>query len=455
MKVLITGTSYFPEYSAGTEVYMRLMAQHLTAAGDSVVIACGGKPAVPASGGKWGVVELLHEGIPILRIIRHPERAALADPYLLQDEERRQVWEEILSRTDPDIVFTIGPGPSQMGDVEIIAHAQGRPVVTTLIHPGQVCPNGSRIDQTGHGCMKTMERMLCGRCVVEEKLRMQGAFLAANALGAPLLNLIPVPGRIATLRRLPRLIEGFIDRWHHVRKSVQYFVAHSDAAYELLVANGVRKDQIVFSTPGFEVERTEQPARQVVGRVRFGFVGRLCREKGVLTLLKAWQMQQPDLPVELHLWGNPASGDADVVEAVMKLEQEDPRVRFHGPFNREQTFEVYQSMDVLVVPSEWFDNCPFVIWEAFAAGVPVIGSDFGGISTMISDGVDGRLFPMSDADALAAVIREMSDVKMMQGMCDNVRPPRDVREHVADMRALFERCRAAKIGEPAGPNVVT
>ena len=54
----------------------------------------------------------------------------------------------------------------------------------------------------------------------------------------------------------------------------------------------------------------------------------------------------------------------------------------------------------VVVPSEWYENCPMSVLEAKAAGVPVIGAAIGGIPELVRDGVDGFLFRPGDAGAL-------------------------------------------------------
>jgi GT2 family glycosyltransferase len=66
-------------------------------------------------------------------------------------------------------------------------------------------------------------------------------------------------------------------------------------------------------------------------------------------------------------------------------------------------------VDLLVVPSVWIENAPFIIREAFAAGAPVVASDLGGMSEMVRDGENGRLFPAGDAAALAKIFKELAD----------------------------------------------
>ena len=77
--------------------------------------------------------------------------------------------------------------------------------------------------------------------------------------------------------------------------------------------------------------------------------------------------------------------------------------------------ETIRKYDALVVPSVWLETGPLVVLEAFAAGVPVIGSRLGGIAEMVRDGVDGLLFgagnPEDLADKIQGFHRRMKNIK--------------------------------------------
>ncbi|MEM0061516.1 MAG: glycosyltransferase, partial [Fervidicoccaceae archaeon] len=61
--------------------------------------------------------------------------------------------------------------------------------------------------------------------------------------------------------------------------------------------------------------------------------------------------------------------------------------------------EFFEKVDVTIVPSIWYENLPGVVAESFAFGVPVIGSNIGGIPEMIVDGLNGMLFdPYKEGD---------------------------------------------------------
>ena len=66
-------------------------------------------------------------------------------------------------------------------------------------------------------------------------------------------------------------------------------------------------------------------------------------------------------------------------------------------------------LDVIVVPSIWFENRPTVIMEAFANGVPVIAANMGGMAEMVEHGVDGLLFEPGNAHDLALQLGTIVD----------------------------------------------
>lgn len=444
MQVLLTGTSYFPEFSAGTEVYMRYVSRYLAEQGDKVRIACGGHE-VPgtSSDPKWLRKDFEFEGILVSRVVRNASRGAMSDHFIREDSERHAIWARLFEEVAPEVVFTVGRGPALMGDVEQVARKAGVPVVATLIHPDQVCPKGPRLDAWGNGCLRALDADICTACLVRSRCGVPGLYWALKALPAGRLPKwrpqSGLAGRLRTALMLPRMVSGFLHHWQELREAVSLFVAHSEAARELLQANGVPASKIRLSAPGLEPRQRASRARSGTGPVKFGFVGRPCAEKGGHTLVKAWRLLERDVAAELHIWGNPHTGEPDVVAGIRALAVFDQRVVFHGPFTRDQTDSIYDSIDVLLVPSEWFDNCPFVISEACAAGVPVVGSDFGGIRSMIRHEVDGLLFPMGEARGLAgALTRLAGDLQAVQGLARHVRPPRDARDHVREVRTFFQ-----------------
>jgi glycosyltransferase involved in cell wall biosynthesis len=128
------------------------------------------------------------------------------------------------------------------------------------------------------------------------------------------------------------------------------------------------------------------------------FIGRLSEEKGLWTLMQAL--------VELPDTGFDIVGDGPLRPDLEKLCQERSlrHVRFHGKLNPVVAAEITGKCRFVVVPSEWFENCPYAVLEAMQAGKPVIASAIGGLPELIRDGVNGILCPPGDVDAFREAI---------------------------------------------------
>ncbi|PYR55304.1 MAG: glycosyl transferase family 1, partial [Acidobacteria bacterium] len=86
----------------------------------------------------------------------------------------------------------------------------------------------------------------------------------------------------------------------------------------------------------------------------------------------------------------------------------------------------------------WIENAPFVIREAFAAGVPVVASRLGGMAEMVRDGVNGLLFEPGSPDALATVLRRVIDEPaLLAALRAGIRPVMTIDEDAAQLVALY------------------
>jgi len=127
------------------------------------------------------------------------------------------------------------------------------------------------------------------------------------------------------------------------------------------------------------------------------FVGRLSKEKGVLTLLKSFK----DLNVPLRIVGTGAM-EAECREFADLHGMS--HVTFEGYCQGEKLKDLFHQAAFLVVPSECYENAPMSILEAFAYGKPVVGSNLGGTPELVLPDETGLLFEAGNAEILAGVI---------------------------------------------------
>ena len=126
----------------------------------------------------------------------------------------------------------------------------------------------------------------------------------------------------------------------------------------------------------------------------FLFFGRLSYEKGVITLLKAFR----DLP-QYHLKVAGIGPKEDELKMFVK-ENDMHNVKFLGYKTGEELMNLVNNAYFVVVPSEWYENNPMTIIEAYSVGTPVIGAYIGGIPEIVIDGYTGFRFKSGNADDL-------------------------------------------------------
>jgi glycosyltransferase involved in cell wall biosynthesis len=131
------------------------------------------------------------------------------------------------------------------------------------------------------------------------------------------------------------------------------------------------------------------------------YVGQHLEAKGLETLFAAAD-RLPDVTV--HVCGTGPYADR-TEEAAAEREN----LTYHGFVSEERLTELRETAAAAIVPSIWMENSPMTIYESYAVGLPVIGSDIGGIPELIDVGETGYLFEPKDVDGLATAIRRLFD----------------------------------------------
>ena len=131
-----------------------------------------------------------------------------------------------------------------------------------------------------------------------------------------------------------------------------------------------------------------------------GWVGRLIPVKGCDVLLRAVSRLR-DLSVHASIIGSGL--ERGRLEALVAQEGMADDVHFHGC--REGAANLFRAFDVWVLSSR-SEGTPMVLLEAMAAGVPIVATQVGGVSDVVSE-AEACLVPPDDPDALAACLRDI------------------------------------------------
>jgi glycosyltransferase involved in cell wall biosynthesis len=277
---------------------------------------------------------------------------------------------EMLRREKPDLVHIHNTWVMISPSIYWACQDAGVPVVQTFHNYRLMCPAGTFF-RDGKTCEECLDQGQW-RSVLHGCYRDSRPVTAAKAL------------MLAVHRRKGTWTEG-IDCYIALSQfSRKQFLRGGLAAEKLFV-----KPNFVYPDPG----TCEEKGNYAV------FVGRLSPEKRVSTVLNAWA--QLSSPAQLLIiGGGPEAAQLEKEAASQSL----TRVHFKGYLPRDQALQFMRRARFLIFSSEWYENFPVTIAEAFACGVPVVCSKMGAMEEIVEDGRTGLHFAAGDAADLAAKV---------------------------------------------------
>jgi|SRR6185437_6044919 len=244
------------------------------------------------------------------------------------------------------------------------------PVVQTLHNYRLLCPAGNFLRQgrVCEECVKhTLFRSVWHRCYKDSR--------SAAATVALML---------ATQRAL--------GTW---KQKVDCYIARTNFAREKFIQGGLPADRIVVK-PCFV---HPDPGLRLSSADAVLFVGRLSVEKGLRTLIAAWENLKGRVPLRI-------AGDGPLraeMEAQIK-QRAIAGVTVLGQLSNAEALAEMKRARFLVFPSEWYEGLPLTIAEAFACGVPVVASRIGSMIDLVEDSRTGLHFTPGDSEDLAAKV---------------------------------------------------
>jgi glycosyltransferase involved in cell wall biosynthesis len=172
-----------------------------------------------------------------------------------------------------------------------------------------------------------------------------------------------------------------------------------------LVDNGISKSRMRHVPFGVSAEHCTPHIKLPVGkRLKVGFIGSIVKYKGLHVLLQAIdRLGREQSCVEVLIYGDIDQGGTyanDMVSLGTKLES----VKFCGTFHHSEIGDKLKNLDVLVVPSIWYENSPLVLSAALLSCTPVLVSRLGGMTEIVREGVDGFSFESGNSKKLSSLI---------------------------------------------------
>lgn len=287
--------------------------------------------------------------------------------------ESYQAVRALIRRERPDVAHVYNTLALVTPSVYYACHEEGVPIVQTVCNYRLLCPAANFL----------REGRVCENCVQHSLWHSvaHGCYRDSRLQSAALAWTLHSHRRSGT--------------WNQI---VNVYVVPTEFMRSKLIEGGLPAAKIVVKPNYHEPD----PGVRMASEGSALYVGRLTPEKGVRTLLAAWQML--DHPPRLRV-----IGDGPLRKELERTVARDPQrgIEFLGTRNHNEVIEHLKAAAFLILPSEWYEAFPHVILEAFACGVPIVASRIGTLSDVIQDGISGLLFDPGQAADLAAKVKWM------------------------------------------------
>lgn len=445
MKILLTVHQFFPQHAAGTEVLTYSVARELMGRGHIVHVLTGHLGSADLHE-EDRFDEYDFEGIHVYRF-HHAYVPMAGQTSMIEtgyDNRLATIYfGRILESFKPDVVHFFHLIRLGTGLIDCAVRA-GIPCFMTPTDFWVICPTSQLVLDDGKLC--SGPSAYAGNCVkhlalgTKKKLAGRVAQWLPTASIDLLIRLTqagimpPYPHQVEMKAIGSRLTKN-IARLNCVGK----IISPNGFMTEKLIQHGVLPSLIVESAFGIDVSVPEAkvPHRSPRQPVRVGYIGTLAPYKGCHVLIEAFK-NLPRGRAVLKIYGN-KDELPEYSGELKRLANDDDAITFCGTFHNSKIGEVLADLDVLVVPSLWYENTPLVVYSAQAACCPVVASDFPGISGVIRDQVNGLLFEAGNVEALTRQLSRIIDEPgLVTQLSINSVQPKSTPTYVDELLSIWE-----------------
>ncbi len=400
-----------PEYVGGTEFYTRWLAHGLGQRGHNVALF------YRRSGQETALTQREDEdGVQVWAVtagIVTPTARFLAT---FGQQDISNAFGQVLAQIRPDLVHI----QHLLGlPVELAQQLQQLdiPYVITLHDYWWVCANAQLVTNYNHRlCNGPQGYLNCARCAL------------ARANRPTLWPALPGIAGMLAWRNY---------RLRQVMRAAQRLIAPTDFVHNWYARHGAPAEKVQVIPHGLPVpDLKPRPPRKTDRPLRFAYIGGLSWQKGVHVLLGAFSNLDMEQEPELLIAGDDTT---DPVYMSQLRTLAPSSVQFLGKLTRTAVWELLEQVDVLVVPSLWYETFAFVVSEAMAAGVPVVASRLGPLADRVRHEIDGLLVPPGNVEALAlALSRFQQEPSLLPRLQAGLQPVRTIEEYIDEIEGVYQ-----------------
>ncbi len=234
--------------------------------------------------------------------------------------------------------------------------------------------------------------------------------------------------RLLTARKLTTDMHS---SWLNLIHEVDYIHVLSKWGKDMLIRQEIDPDKIhLIRTAGPQKLPLKEKLQEKNNFLKLVFWGRCHPQKGIHIVIDALLMMPKDLPISLDIYGPYWDNNHYSKNLITKINS-DKRIKVRGNLPNNELLEQLQNYDLAVIPSIWMETGPLSLLEAFSAGIPVAGTNLGGIKELLTNQKGCFLIPPKSSAWKEIFIKILKNKKIIE----EFKPPsvRNFREVVDDI----------------------
>ena len=294
---------------------------------------------------------------------------------VIYSKNNKKKMEEALDDFKPDIVHLNNFQRQLSASIIKPINKRNIPIVFTAHDVQAICPAITMLDSNKNICEDCMKGKYVN-CIKKKCVKNSGL---KSILGA---------------------IEGKYYRLKNIyKKKIDYIITPSEFYKTKLIEDGIKEDKIKALHNFIDISEYAVETQDNGYALYFG---RLSKEKGILNLINAFSKVEKG---NLYIAGE--GEEKDTIKKLIDENKLNDRVKLLGFLNSEEMKEYVRKCKFVVVPSIWYENCPYSIIETLAIGKPIIGSDIAGIPELVQSNINGFTYKYNDIDELTKRMKEL------------------------------------------------
>lgn len=430
MKILIAVHHFPPRYTGGAELRACRTAKNLQRSGHTVQVTCIEHiDQAPKDGQLTHVIEP-YEGIKVHRLSFDLSKAP--DPFQWNYDNPwiGKFLRKQLTDWQPDVIHLIG-GYLMGADTLRSARECNVPRVISLTDYWWLCPRIQLLRSDGSLSTLPIDPVRCARCLGEEKRR----FRLPAQLAPWLMNAFWRLRRheISKIQKRSNVLREELNQAHAI-------ICPSQFLLDIHRSAGIDPHKLIYARQGrdFPNLRPEMLVKTPSDHLRLGYIGQITEIKGVHTLFQAVQ-QMPEANISIKAYGDPTHFPAYTAQ-LQQIASADKRIELAGIYPSHEISQIFQNLDVLVVPSLWYENSPNVILEAFAHHTPVLAANLGGMAELVQHEKNGLLFAPGDPTDLASQVKRLIDSPSLRiSLSKGIPAIKSTAEEMDELQTIYQK----------------